>query len=114
MVENPYESPKDPSQDVAQAPNTTQSLDQTLWEIRKEATNAVFCGVISFVLGIIFAPAAIICGRKALRLIQQHGKGHEYEARARLGIKLGYIGICIFVSFLAMMIGVLIIIALIG
>jgi hypothetical protein len=114
MAENPYESPKHPAHDVAQAPSTEQAFDQALWDIRKEATNAVVCGVIAFVLGIIFAPLAIMCGRKALRMIQEHDQGHEYEARARLGIKLGYIGLGLFVSFFFLMIGIAFILVMFG
>ena len=108
MAENPYESPRTESRHVAAAAAATPSSDPMLWEIRKQAGNAVFCGVIAFVIGIFFAPIAIVCGRKALRLIQQHNKGHEYEERARLGIKLGYVGIGIFIFFFILILGGLI------
>ena len=98
MADNPYESPRIQPQDAGDAPAIKPLFDQTLWEIRKEAGNAVLAGAIAFFIGIIFSPVAIMCGRKALRLIEQHDKGHEYERRARLGIKLGYIGIGVFVA----------------
>jgi len=52
MAENPYESPKTPSPVGGDAQATTQSFDRTLWEIRKEAGNAVFAGIIAFAVSL--------------------------------------------------------------
>lgn len=104
MHQNPYHTPVSEASVPPISATDAQPSENTLWEIRKQANNAILAGVVGFVLSVIFSPIAVMCGRQAIQLIQTNGVGQHYEPRARLGIKLGYLGITILLVLLALLI----------
>ena len=101
-MENPYEAPKTKSEQ--ESPPVRSDFDRALYEIKREASNAMACAVAGLLFWIV-APAAVYFGRRTLKLIAQHGRGDEYENKAKRAISIGYVGIFVFALFALVVIG---------
>ncbi|MEM7314246.1 MAG: hypothetical protein AAF497_13945, partial [Planctomycetota bacterium] len=64
--------------------------DRLSFEIGKQATNAVISGVLSFFIP-LFVPVALLCGARAMSLIEENDTGHHFAGRAKLGRAIAWI-----------------------
>lgn len=111
---NPYQSP-------SSSPLPARRTERVMvrdpadveWQIRREAGNAFVAGILSLVGGVFFIPVALVSGRRAIRLIEQYGTGHEHYRKARRAISLAYlsIGLIGLVGLMYVLIGVVAILA---
>ena len=92
MDNNPYES----SASIAKTNDESKQqdparIDSELWEIKRDANNALVLGWCGLLLCLPYfcSPIAIYLGNRALKNINKFNKGHEHERTAKRAVGLG-------------------------
>ena len=91
--ENPFQSPRSSASPANVNGLRSDEFDQVLWEIKKQSRNGIVMAIAGILLCLpyICSPIAIYSGKRALRMMDEHNRGREFERTAKRAIQLGYL-----------------------